>query len=50
MTFSLVYCAALGSWVCFRTDWNKEVVKVAERLKRADQMRSVEEREGLISE
>ena len=33
LTFSLIYSSILSSWVCFRTDWNKEVVKVIERLK-----------------
>ena len=33
LTCSLVYCSTIGSWVCIRTDWNKEVVKVIERLK-----------------
>ena len=39
LTCSILYCATIGSWVCFRTDWNKEVVKVMERLKEGDQMR-----------
>jgi multidrug resistance protein, MATE family len=45
LTFSLVYCSALGSWVCWRTDWGKEVVKVIQRLKEEDQARrDLEER------
>jgi MATE family multidrug resistance protein len=32
LTLSLVYCAALGSWVCLRTDWAKELRKVEARL------------------
>jgi len=49
MTLALIYCAVLGSWVCFRTDWNKEVVKVIQRLKEADQVRRQgEEREAAL--
>ena len=48
LTFSLIYNSTLGSWLCFRTDWNKEVVKVIERLKEEDRMkRDVQVREGL---
>ncbi|KAJ6556154.1 mate-domain-containing protein [Mycena capillaripes] len=32
LTISLVYCAFFGTWICVRTDWNKEVCKVRERL------------------
>jgi multidrug resistance protein, MATE family len=32
LTVSLVYCAALGLWICLRTDWNKELRKVENRL------------------
>ena len=34
LTVSLIYCAVLGAWICLRTDWIKEVVKVKERLDR----------------
>ena len=47
LTVSLIYCSTLSSWVCFRTDWNKEVVKVIERLKIEDQTRrDAQERGG----
>jgi MATE family multidrug resistance protein len=47
LTISLIYCSTVGSWICFRTDWNKEVMKVIERLKLDDQTRwDVQEREG----
>jgi len=36
LTFSLVYCAFLGTWLCIRTDWEKEVEKVQERIRRED--------------
>ncbi|KAI0777513.1 MATE efflux family protein [Trametes elegans] len=32
LTVSLVYCAAAGIWLCFRTDWDREVDKVRRRL------------------
>jgi len=31
LTFSLVYCSLIGTWVCVTTDWDKEVRKVIER-------------------
>jgi MATE family multidrug resistance protein len=35
LTLALVYCAALGVWVCTaRTDWDKELAKVERRLAR----------------
>lgn len=33
LTLSLVYCAALGTWFAWRTDWEKEVRKVKERVR-----------------
>ena len=49
LTSSLVYCAALGSWICFRTDWNKEVAKVMQRLKADEQTKKdLEETQGLL--
>ena len=38
------YCSALGSWVCWRTNWGKEVVKVIQRLKEDQARRDLEER------
>ena len=32
LTFSLIYCAVLGTWLCVRTDWEKEVAKAQRRL------------------
>ncbi|KIL62642.1 hypothetical protein M378DRAFT_165472 [Amanita muscaria Koide BX008] len=32
LTASLIYCAALGTYICLRTDWNREVVKVMMRV------------------
>ncbi|KZT10436.1 MATE efflux family protein [Laetiporus sulphureus 93-53] len=32
LTVSLVYCAAIGVWICVRTDWEREVEKVRQRL------------------
>jgi len=45
LTFSLVYSAVIGTIVCLRTDWNHEVVKVAERLKEEDKKRREEDRD-----
>lgn len=33
LTFSLIYCAFLGTWISMRTDWNREVTMVMQRLK-----------------
>jgi MATE family multidrug resistance protein len=41
LTFSLVYCAAFGTWFCVRTDWDREVQKVQDRLKEEDKMRVI---------
>ncbi|KAI1798396.1 MATE efflux family protein [Ganoderma leucocontextum] len=32
LTVSLVYCAAVGVWLCLNTDWEREVEKVRIRL------------------
>ena len=34
LTVSLVYCSVAGVWLCIRTDWNREVQKVMDRLQR----------------
>ncbi|THV07085.1 MATE efflux family protein [Dendrothele bispora CBS 962.96] len=42
LTVSLVYCAVAGTGVCVRTDWEREVGKVRERL-RGDMRRAGKE-------
>lgn len=32
LTVSLVYCAAVGLWLCLSADWEREVSKVRARL------------------
>ena len=32
LTVSLIYCALFGTWLCLRTDWNREVWKIMKRL------------------
>lgn len=32
LTAALLYTSTLSIWICLRTDWNREVQKVAERL------------------
>ncbi|EEB98681.1 hypothetical protein MPER_01767, partial [Moniliophthora perniciosa FA553] len=32
LTISLIYCSVFGSVLCLRTDWNREVAKVVERI------------------
>ena len=34
LTASLIYCAVLGTYLCLRTIWDREVKKAAERLKK----------------
>jgi MATE family multidrug resistance protein len=41
LTFSLIYCAVLGTWLCVRTDWDREVQKVRDRLREEDKKRRV---------
>ncbi|EMD31953.1 hypothetical protein CERSUDRAFT_59308 [Gelatoporia subvermispora B] len=49
LTVSLVYCAAIGVWLCLRTDWNYEVKKVRDRLasEAHDHKNSTRDPEGL---
>ncbi|KAH9896671.1 MATE efflux family protein [Cubamyces lactineus] len=46
LTVSLVYCAAVGVWLCLRTDWEREVEKVRVRLE-ADRKHMGDDVEGL---
>ena len=32
LTVSLVYASMIGVWICLRTDWEREVKKVQDRL------------------
>ena len=32
LTVSLIYCATLGTYICIRTNWHREVQKVLARL------------------
>ncbi|KAF8630233.1 hypothetical protein AX15_003035 [Amanita polypyramis BW_CC] len=34
LTVSLIYCATLGTYLCLRTDWEREVKKVMDRVKK----------------
>ncbi|KAH8083292.1 MATE efflux family protein [Cristinia sonorae] len=40
LTISLIYASAVGVWICFKTDWEREVKKVQDRLE-VDQETSV---------
>lgn len=46
LTVALVYAAAAGIWICLRTDWDRQVQKVRDRLaaEQKAQMREDEER------
>ncbi|KAI8986779.1 MATE efflux family protein [Trametes punicea] len=46
LTVSLVYCAAVGVWICLRTNWEREVEKVRVRLE-ADRKHANGDVEGL---
>ncbi|PPQ85010.1 hypothetical protein CVT25_010399 [Psilocybe cyanescens] len=46
LTFSLVYCAVSGTWIALTTDWEKEVGKVARRVREEDRKRREEDEEG----
>jgi multidrug resistance protein, MATE family len=35
LAVSLVYCSAIGVWICLRADWDREAVVVAKRLREA---------------
>ncbi|KAF8962337.1 mate-domain-containing protein [Flammula alnicola] len=45
LTFSLVYCALIGTWLCLLTDWDHEVRKVEQRLEEEDKVRRQESRD-----
>ncbi|PPQ95399.1 hypothetical protein CVT26_008245 [Gymnopilus dilepis] len=49
LTFSLVYCAVIGTWVCLRTDWDSQVRKVLQRLKEEDRRRVEDERRYAVA-
>ncbi|OCB85869.1 multidrug/Oligosaccharidyl-lipid/Polysaccharide flippase [Sanghuangporus baumii] len=34
LTVALVYCSAVGLWLCLRTDWDREVMKVVTRMEK----------------
>lgn len=42
LTVSLVYCAFFGTLLCVRTDWDREVWKVTQRLNEQDKARRLE--------
>ncbi|KAG5634975.1 hypothetical protein H0H81_000164 [Sphagnurus paluster] len=46
LTVSLVYCSFFGTFLCLRTDWDREVCKVAQRIEEQDKahLREDEER------
>jgi MATE family multidrug resistance protein len=41
LTLALAYCAVIGTWLAVRTDWNREVQKVQDRLKEEDKRRTL---------
>ncbi|KAF9461938.1 multidrug/Oligosaccharidyl-lipid/Polysaccharide flippase [Collybia nuda] len=43
LTISLIYCAIVGTWLCVKTDWDYEVLKVVQRLKEDNTKRADEE-------
>lgn len=51
LTFSLIYSAVIGTWICIRSNWPKEVRKVMARLKEEERVRVLEiESEGEVCE
>lgn len=50
LTFSLVYSALIGTWICLRTDWAREAAKVARRVEKEDKARDAEETQRLLRE
>jgi len=49
LTFSLVYCAVIGTWVCLRTDWDSQIRRVLQRLKEEDRRRVEDERRYAVA-
>ncbi|KAF5338149.1 hypothetical protein D9611_014564 [Ephemerocybe angulata] len=42
LTVSLIYCSVVASYLCLTTDWDREVEKVAVRLKEEERLRHVD--------
>ncbi|GLB39336.1 putative MATE efflux family protein [Lyophyllum shimeji] len=53
LTVSLVYCSLFGTLLCLRTDWDREVWKVAQRLNehgKVGRIHTVDEEDGALLE
>ncbi|KAF5385183.1 hypothetical protein D9615_000933 [Tricholomella constricta] len=46
LTTTLVYNSAIGTILCFKTDWNEEVVRVVKRLAEEERLRKVADEEN----
>lgn len=48
LSVSLFYCAAVGVWLCVRTDWGVEVEKVMRRVEEEEERERIEREAGLV--
>ncbi|GLB43702.1 putative multidrug oligosaccharidyl-lipid polysaccharide flippase [Lyophyllum shimeji] len=45
LAVALTYCAVIGSTLCYRTDWEREVAKVVERVEAEERLRKATDEE-----
>lgn len=43
LAVALTYCAMVGTSLCFKADWNREVVKVVQRIAAEERVREMSE-------
>lgn len=46
LAVALTYCAVIGTTLCYRTDWDREVAKVVERLETEERLQKVADEEA----
>lgn len=49
LTVALVYSAGVGMWICLRTDWDREVRKVVDRMEK-ERIQDEGDRAGAVQE
>ncbi|KZT39453.1 MATE efflux family protein [Sistotremastrum suecicum HHB10207 ss-3] len=49
LSVSLFYCAAVGCWLCLRTDWDVEVEKVMRRVEEEEERDRIQREAALVA-